>query len=122
MKPSASSATAGTKPGDARVTSTPTADAAVDIDVADIDRAADEGAQFGQMREDLCPALRHAIGDDDVDIPGRFDEARGIEWRIGFVQPDLRQRLQAVEAALAVILTPELRGMGQQDFHDIFRQ
>jgi hypothetical protein len=28
--------------------------------------------------------------------------------------------LQAFQAALAVILTPELRRMGQQDFHEIF--
>jgi hypothetical protein len=40
----------------------------LDIDVADVDGAADEGAQARQLRKDIGAALGHAIGDDDVGI------------------------------------------------------
>ena len=79
MKPSASSATDCTKPGPARVTSTPARGRGVDIDVADIDRAANEGAQFRQRRKYLARPRGEPVGDDDIDIARGRDQAGGIE-------------------------------------------
>ena len=89
----------------------------IDVDIADIDRAANEGAQFRQPRKNLAGPFRQAVGDDDVDVPRRVDQAGGIQRVVGFMQHHLRHGLQAVQAALAVILAPHLRRMGQQDFH-----
>ena len=89
----------------------------VDIDVADIDRAANEGAQFRQPRKYLARSGGEPVGDDDVDIAGGRDQADRIERIVALMQLDLRDRLQAAEAALAVILRPRLRRVGQQDFH-----
>ena len=47
----------------------------IDIDVADVDGAADEGTQARQLRKDLAAAFGHAIGDDDVGIFRRMHEA-----------------------------------------------
>ncbi len=89
----------------------------LDVDVADIDRAANEGAQFRQPREDLAGACGQPVGDDDIDIAGRRDQAERIQRIVALMQFDLGDRLQAIEAALAVILRPRLRRMGEQDFH-----
>ena len=42
-----------------------------DIDVADIDGAADEGAQLWQRRKDLARPRREPVGDDDIDVARR---------------------------------------------------
>ena len=89
----------------------------LDIDVADIDRAADEGAQFRQLWKYLAGSRREPVGDDDIDIARGLDQAGRIQRVVALMQLDLRDRLQAVQAALAVILRPRLRRMGQQDFH-----
>ena len=92
-----------------------------DIDVADIDGAADHGAQFWQLRKDLSPALGHAVGDDDVDILCRLDQTGRIERVGAFVQPDVGDRLQALQGALAVILPPEVGRRSEQDFQDVLK-
>ena len=93
-----------------------------DIDVADIDGAADHRAQFRQLRKDLAPALGHAIGDDDVGVLCGPDETGGVE-RVGpFMQLDVGEVAQALQRALAVILPPEVRRWGQQDFQEFSRQ
>src|SRR4051794_37027984 len=101
MKPSASSATAGTKPGEARVTSAPAAPrhapgrgavlgsggrrCSRDIDVADVNCAPDEGPLLRQSRKYLPPAIRDAISDDDVNVLGRRDKSDCVERRIAIV-------------------------------------
>ena len=90
----------------------------LDVDVADIDRAADEGDQLRKLREDLAPAFGQAVGDDDVDVARGGDQVRRIQRIIGLVQLHLRDGAQAVEAALAVILAAKLRRMGQKNFHE----
>ena len=95
----------------------PAADAA-SIDVADIDRTANEGAQFWQRRKYLARTRGEAIGDDDVDIiSGSLDQAGGVKRIVRIMQLDLRDGLQPGQAALAIILHAGLRRMGQQDFH-----
>ena len=44
------------------------------------------------------------------------DQAARIERFIALVQPDLPQRLQSLQAAVAVILPARRRRVGQQDF------
>ena len=51
----------------------------VDIDVADIDRAANEGAQFRQRRKYLARSGGEPVGHDDVDIVSGLDQAGGVE-------------------------------------------
>ncbi len=87
-----------------------------DVDIADIDRAADHGAQLWKLCKDITPPFRQAVGDDDIDILGNVDQVRGIERVVALVQFDVGHRAQTVEAALAVILAPHLRRMGQQHF------
>ena len=89
----------------------------IDIDVADVDGAADEGSEMRQLRKDLAAPFRHAIGDDDVGVLCRIHEARGIERLITLVQDHVRNRPQTVQAAIAVIIAAHLRRVGQQDFH-----
>ena len=93
MKPIASSATAGTKPGEARVTSTPASEAAATSMLRISTAQRTHRAQFRQLREDLAPALGDAIGHDDVDIACCRDEAGGIERRRAVVQLDIGKQL-----------------------------
>jgi len=86
------------------------------VDVADIDRAADEGTQLWQMRKDFARSLRQTIGDDDVDILRGIDQMRRIERVVALMQADVGHRPQTAETALAVIVAPHLRGVGQQHF------
>ena len=51
----------------------------VDIDVADIDRAANEGAQIWQRRKYLARSGGEAIGHDDIDVISGRDQAGGVE-------------------------------------------
>ena len=88
----------------------------IDIDVADIDGAANEGAQVRQLRKYLARPRGEPVGDDDVDIARGLDQAGGVERVVRLVQLHLRDGLQPLQAALAVILGPGLRRMGQQDF------
>jgi hypothetical protein len=86
------------------------------IDVADIDRATDECAQLRKPRKNLARRFGQTVSDDDIDIASGADQAGGIQRVVSFVQDDLRRGLQGFQAALAIILAPELRRMGQQDF------
>ena len=88
-----------------------------DIDVPDIDRATHEGAQVRQLRKYLARPRRHAVGDDDLDIARGLDQGGGIERIVALMQLDVGHGAQAAQAALAVIVAPHLRRMGQQDFH-----
>jgi len=119
MKPSASSATAATKPGDARVTSTPATDAALTSNCGYRPRSERRHAALAAA-EDLARPFVHAIGDDDVDILRGLDNAGGVERLAGVMEPDFRQGLQAAHAAFAVILAPEIRRMGQTGFSTAF--
>ena len=70
---------------------------------------------FGRLSNISAWPFRQTVGDDDVDIARRADQAGRIQ-RIGaFVQHDLRRRLQPAQAALAIILLPCLRRMSQQN-------
>jgi hypothetical protein len=89
----------------------------IDVDVPDIDRTANEGAQFRQRRKYLARASGEAISDDDIDIACGLDQAGGVECIVRFMQLDLRDGLQPVKAALAIVLGARLRRVGQQDFH-----
>lgn len=64
----------------------------LDIDVADIDRAADEGTEMRQLRKYLATALGHAVGDDDVGVLRRIHEACRIERLVALVQDHVRNR------------------------------
>src|SRR5262249_3170852 len=86
------------------------------VDVADVDRAAHEGAQAWQFWKYLARSLRHAVRDDDIDIAPRIDQGGTIEPHIALRQFSLGPRAQTAEAALAVIVAPHLRCMGQQYF------
>ena len=66
----------------------------VDIDVADIDRAANEGAQVRQRRKYLARPGGEPVGHDDVDIVSGLDQAGGVERIVRFMQLDLRDGLQ----------------------------
>jgi hypothetical protein len=70
-----------------------------------------------QPRKNLCRPFRQTVGHDEFDIARRVDQAGGIERVAGFMQDDLRHGVQAIQAALAVILAPGLRRMREQDFH-----
>ena len=87
-----------------------------DVDIADIDRAANEGAQLRKPRKNLAWTFGQAVGDDDIDIARGLDQAGRVQRVVAFMQDDLCQRPQAVQAALAVILAPGLGRMGQQNF------
>jgi hypothetical protein len=50
-----------------------------DVDVADIDRAAHEGAQLQQFCEDFAGSFGQAVGHDDTDIGGGLDQAGRIQ-------------------------------------------
>src|SRR5216683_2766463 len=97
MKPSASSATDGTKPGPARVTSTPAA----------------EAASTSMLRISTAQRTNARSFGRPAKITRRLDQAGGIQRVVGVVQHDLRKRLQAIQAALAIILAPRLWRMGQ---------
>jgi hypothetical protein len=60
----------------------------IDTDVADLDRATDEGAPLGQSRKNLVGSGRESVGDDDIDVISRRDQVDRIQRRIGLVQPD----------------------------------
>ena len=51
----------------------------IDIDVADIDRAANEGAQVRQRWKYLARSGGEPIGHDDIDIARGLDQAGGVE-------------------------------------------
>ena len=51
----------------------------VDIDVADIDRAADEGAQVWQRRKYLTRSGGEPVGHDDIDVISGRDQTGGVE-------------------------------------------
>ena len=117
MKPSASSATDWTKPGPACVTSTPAADAASTSMLRISTAQRTKARSFGSRGKISLRPCGEPVGDDDIDIAGRRDQADRIQRVVALMQLDLGDRLQAVEAALAVILRPRLRRMGEQDFH-----
>ena len=115
MKPSASSATDWTKPGPARVTSTPAADAASTSMLRISTAQRDEGAQVRQRWKYLAWSGGEAIGHDDIDVIGGLDQAGGVERVVRIMQLDLRDGLQPRGCA-PVILGARLRRVGQQDF------
>ena len=88
----------------------------LDVDVADIDRAANEGAQLRQPRKNLAGSRGQPVGHDDFDIMRGVDQAGRIQRIVALMQLHLRDRLQSAQAALAVILRPRLRRMGEQNF------
>ena len=94
-KPSASSVTEATKPGPARVTSTPAADAASTSTLRMSTAQRDEGAQFRQFCKNLPSPFRQPVGDDDVDVMRSLDQTARIQRVVGFIQDDLRHGLQA---------------------------
>ena len=103
------------KPGVARVTSTPWALAARDVDVADVDGAADEGDEVGRVLEHRGGAVRKAVGDDGVATGRRFREFPAGEVALGVVQPDLRHLAQPGERLVAVVVRARLGRVGQVD-------
>ena len=58
------------------------------------------------------------VGDDDLDIARGLDQGGGIERIVAFMQRDVGDRPQAAQAALAIIVAPHLRRMGEQNFHN----
>ena len=116
MKPSASSATDWTKPGPARVTRTPAAEAASTSMLRISTAQRTKARKFRQRRKYLARSRGEPVGDDDIDIARGLDQAGGIERIVRFMQLYLRDGLQPLQAALAIILGPGLRRMGQQDF------
>ena len=51
----------------------------VDVDVADIDGAANEGAQVRQRWKYLARSGGEPIGHDDIDVLSGLDQAGGVE-------------------------------------------
>ena len=68
----------------------------IDIDVADIDRAANEGAQVRQRRKYLARSGGEPVGDDDIDVMRGLDQAGGVKRVVRFMQFHLRDGLQPV--------------------------
>jgi hypothetical protein len=87
------------------------------IDVADIDRAAQERHQLWQALEERSRRGRLAVGDDEIAVSGGGDERFAFERRRAVVQLHLSQFAQAGERALAVIQLARLGGMSQQYSH-----
>ena len=85
----------------------------LDIDVADVDRAADEGAEFRQLREHFRRSRRQSIGNDHLGIARGTNQTGDVERIISLVQRHLTQPLQSAQRPLAVILPPRLRGVGE---------
>jgi len=76
------------------------------------------GLQTRQLRKDLAAPFSHAVGDDDVGVFGCAHQAGGVQRLILLVQNHLGGRPQAVQAAIAIIVAPHLRGVREQDLHD----
>jgi len=104
-KPIASSATDATNPGPARVTSTP-AGSSFPHRILRISTAQRTKARIWEAVEKLR-GLGQAIGHDDM-TSRAASIRRPCRAVVGLMQGHLGQRLQAVQAAPAVILAPRL--------------
>ncbi len=82
----------------------------LNIDVANVDRAAHVDRQIWQLLEHLRRAGRQSVGYDDIDVPGRFDQPVSEQWLIGSINPDpgelleLPHRLQTVEVVQKIVV------------------
>jgi hypothetical protein len=91
-----------------------------DVDVADIDRAAQEGDEPGQALEQRGRPGRLPVGDDELAVFRRFDEGISLQGFGSRVQLHLTRFPQGGQCALAVIVRHRLRRMGEEDLQAAF--
>ena len=85
-----------------------------DVDIADVDRAADEGDELGQLLEHRRRPLGDAIGDDDLAAPGQLDQLRRRQRPASLVEAYLAELAQPGQRLVAVVQRAGVVGVGKQ--------
>ena len=75
-----------------------------DVDVADVDRDAQEGDEIAREREEFGRARRLPVGDDDLAAARGLRQRGRVEHPAGLVDAHLAQLAQLRQRALAVIV------------------
>jgi hypothetical protein len=85
------------------------------VDVADIDRAAQEGDRVGRVAEERGGTGRLAVRHDDLAAARGRRQRIGIEHPAGVVDAHLAERAQGRDGALAVIIAQHVGHVGEED-------
>ena len=86
-----------------------------DVDVADVDGAAQEGDELGRALEERSEARRLAVRDDDLAALPVGDQRVGIKHVPGRVDDDLGHFPQRRDGALAVVVAQHVGAVRQEN-------
>ena len=87
----------------------------VNVDVADVERAAQESDHVGRLRKERGRSGCLPVGNDDLAATRRRRQGGCVEHLLARIEAHLTEFLQCLNGALAVIVAQHLGGMGKQD-------
>jgi hypothetical protein len=91
------------------------------VDVADIDRAAQESDEIGCVAEERGGSGRLAVGHDDFAAARGLRQRIGIEHPAGVVDAHVAELAQGGDGALAVIIAQHVGHVGEEDARHALR-